>query len=84
MRAVIAATLALLLTAVVVTPHVHAARGGEECAVCVARGGEATESQTPVPSPLPLALGGLVVAPRSLPADGAPLGAIPGQSPPCG
>jgi hypothetical protein len=83
MRAVLAATLALLLTAIVVAPHVHAAPAGEECAVCVARGGEASESQTPVLSPLPLALGELVVAPVSLPRDGAPLGAIPGQSPPC-
>ena len=82
MRAVIAATLALLLTAVVVTPHLHAASTGEECAACVVRGGEAAQSQTPDLSPLPLALGELVLAPRSLPRDGAPLGAIPGQSPP--
>ncbi len=83
MRALIAATLALLLTAVVVAPHAHAAAPGEECGVCVVRsGGEAATSQTPVLSPLPLALGELVAVPRSVPRDGAPLGAIPGQSPP--
>jgi hypothetical protein len=82
MRVLLAATLALLLTAVVAVPHVHAAPSGEECAACVVRGGEAARSQTPDLEPLPLALGELVAEPRSLARDGAPLGAIPGQAPP--
>jgi hypothetical protein len=82
MRAVIAATLALLLTAAVAVPHVHAAPSGEECAACVVRGGSVAESQVPDLSPLPLAAGGVVAELQSHPAEGAPLGAIPGQSPP--
>jgi len=82
MRVLIAATLALLLTAVVAAPHHHAAPAGEECAACVVRAGEAAESKTPGLAALPLALGELVAEPESLPRDGAPLGAIPGQSPP--
>ncbi len=84
MRAILAASLALLLTAAVALPHVHAASSGEECAACVVRGGEPAASQVPDLSPLPLALGGVEVALQSLPRDGAPLGAIPGQSPPRG
>jgi hypothetical protein len=82
MRAVIAATLALLLTAVVVAPHVHLVATGEECAACVVRGGEVAQSRVPELPPLPLALGELVVALRSRLRDGAPQGAVPGQSPP--
>jgi hypothetical protein len=82
MRVLLAATLAVLLTAVVAVPHVHAAPSGEECAVCVARGGEVAESQVPELAPLPLALGELPAEPVGRPCDGAPLGAIPGQSPP--
>jgi len=82
MRVLVAATLALLLTATVAAPHVHAAPSGEECAACVVRSGEEAESKSPGLVPLQLALGELVAAPRSLPRDGAPLGAIPGQSPP--
>jgi ferric-dicitrate binding protein FerR (iron transport regulator) len=82
MRAVLAATLVLLLAAAVAVPHVHAAPSSEECAACVARGGEVAESQVPDLSPLQLAAGDAVLAPQSRPGDGAPLGAIPGQSPP--
>ena len=82
MRVLVAATLALLLTASVAAPHLHAAPAGDECAACVVRSGEAAESKTPGLAPLPLALGELVLEPQSLPGDGAPLGAIPGQSPP--
>jgi hypothetical protein len=82
MRAVLAATLVLLLTAAVAVPHVHAAPSSEECAACVVRAGEVPESQVPVLSPLPLAAGEVLLAPQSRPGEGAPLGAIPGQSPP--
>jgi hypothetical protein len=82
MRAVLAATLALLVAAAVVVPHVHAAPCSEECAACVVRGGEVPESQAPGLSPLPVAAGDVVLAPQSRPKEGAPLGAVPGQSPP--
>jgi hypothetical protein len=81
-RFLVAATLVFLLSAFVAGPHVHADPHGEECAACVVRGGEVAESQAPGFSPLPLALGEVVVALQSMPHDGAPLGAIPGQSPP--
>ena len=82
MRVLLAATMALLLTASVAAPHVHAAPAGDECAACVVRSGEAAESKTPGLAPLRLALGELAAELRSIPRDGAPLGAIPGQSPP--
>jgi hypothetical protein len=82
MRAVIAATLVLLLTAAVAAPHVHAAPSTGECAACVARAGDVAQSQVPDLSPLPLAAGEVVLAPLSRPGEGAPLGAVPGQSPP--
>jgi hypothetical protein len=82
MRAVLAAALALLLTAAVAVPHVHAAWSGEECAACVVHGGEVVASQVPDLAPLPSACSDVVLAPPSVPGDGAPLGAVPGQSPP--
>ena len=82
MRVLISATLALLLTAVVASPHHHAAPAGEECAACVVRGGEVAESKTPDLAPLPLAMGQPVAELESLRRDGVSLGAIPGQSPP--
>jgi hypothetical protein len=82
MRLVIAASLAVLLAAAVVVPHVHVASSGDECAACVVRGGQVAESQVPELLPLPLALGQVETAPCSVPRDGAPLGAISGQSPP--
>ncbi len=82
MRAILAAILVLLLTAAVAVPHVHTAPSSGECAACVVRAGDVAESQVPDLSPLPLAAGEVVLAPQSRPKDGAPLGAIPGQSPP--
>jgi hypothetical protein len=82
MRAVLAAALVLLLAAAVATPHVHTAPSSEECAACVARGGEVSESKVPDLSPLPVAAGDVELAPQSWPKEGAPLGAMPGQSPP--
>jgi hypothetical protein len=82
MRAIIAATLVLLLTAAVAAPHVHATPSTEECAACVVRAGDVAQSQVPDLAPLPLAPGDVLLAPQSRPGEGAPLGAIPGQSPP--
>ncbi len=82
MRVAVAATLVLLLALAVVTPHVHTASSPEECAACVVRGGEVAQSQVPEVAPLPAAVGELAVPLPSRPGEGAPLGAIPGQSPP--
>ncbi len=84
MRAVLAATLALALTVAVTAPHLHAdGHGGGDCAACVVRaGGEAATSQTPDLAPADLPAGDVALAPAASPVCGAPLGAIPGQSPP--
>ena len=84
MRAVLAATLALALTVAVAAPHLHAdAHGGGDCAVCVVRsGGEVATCQTPDLAPAALPAGEVALAPARSPVCGAPLGAIPGQSPP--
>ena len=82
MRAVVAATLALLLAATVALPHVHTVSTGQECAACVVRSGTVAESQVPSLAPLPLAIGEVVPVLQSLSGEGAPLGAVPGQSPP--
>lgn len=84
MRAVLAATLSLALAVSAVAPHVHVdVHGADECAVCLVRsGGEVATSRTPDLAPLDLPAGEVAQAPVSRPACGAPLGAIPGQSPP--
>jgi hypothetical protein len=83
MRALLAAGLALLLVATAVAPHVHA--GGhahERCAVCVARSGDVATSATPDVAPRTCDAGAPACAPGLPPVSGAPLGAVPGQSPP--
>ena len=85
MRAALAATLSLYLALVAVAPHalgLTGGHGGEQCAVCVARGGEPAQAQAPCTAPVDLPAGEVVLAPGLAPVDGAPLGAIPGQSPP--
>ena len=83
-RAVLAATLALALTLAAAAPHLHPdAHGGGGCAVCVVRsGGEVATSQTPDLAPADLPAGEVTLLPPASPVCGAPLGAIPGQSPP--
>lgn len=83
MRVLLAATLALHLVLTAFGPHVHtAAHGAEECAVCLVRGAEAAGSSTPDLAPSALPAVAVVLAPGLPPVTGAPLGAIPGQSPP--
>jgi hypothetical protein len=83
MRRVAAAVLAAVLLATAWAPHVHnGPRGATQCAACVLRGAEAATLE---PLDLTPALVGLVeiLAPTiEAPPSGAPLGAIPGQSPP--
>ncbi len=83
MRALVAAGLALVLLVVAAGPHVHtAAHGAESCAVCVARNADVARSETPDMTPEPLVAGDPAPAPALAPVSGAPLGAVPGQSPP--
>lgn len=86
MRVLVAAGLALFLVSTAAAPHGHEGLGGgdhvHDCAVCVVRGAEAARSETPDLAPRTLALEAPVLAPGLAPVTGAPLGAIPGQSPP--
>jgi hypothetical protein len=85
MRAVLAAALSLFLAFVALAPHVHVdAHGTQECGVCVAsgRGAEPVESRAPDVAPRSVVLLPVLLEPGLAPVLGAPLGAVPGQSPP--
>ena len=83
MRALAAAALALALVLSVAVPHVHpAGHGGGECTACVARNGDVARSETPDVAPAVVHAEPVAGAPAPAPVTGAPLGAIPGQSPP--
>lgn len=83
MRALLAALLAALVVASAASPHVHAgAQGDHDCPACVARGADEARCETPDVAPVGAPLPVDAAAPvRSRPV-GAPLGAVPGQSPP--
>ncbi len=83
MRALVAVLLALALVTAAGAPHVHAA-GGDECAVCVLRHAAPPRSELPDFAPVVHVTGDAICAPGLPPVSGAPLGAIPGQSPPAG
>lgn len=77
----IATVLAVLLTAV--APHVHGGPLGDHgCLACVTAGAE--EATPATPDVIPRALRVEPIQNAYLPplASGAPLGAVPGQSPP--
>lgn len=85
LRPVVAAGLALFLVFASGAPHVHEGHGhpgAEHCMVCAARhaalAGEALPDLAPAPTPEAEA----PLAPGLAPVTGAPLGAVPGQSPP--
>lgn len=83
MRAALALLLAVAVLALSGVPHVHAAgHDGQECAACAAPRAAAAPvaalDLAPAPAVEPL----VVAAPGLAPVTGAPLGAIPGQSPP--
>ena len=85
MRAFVAALLALSLLVAAAAPHVHAhAAGGDECAVCTLRHTAPPGSTTPDVAPVVHVAAVPSSAPAFPPVFGAPLGAIPGQSPPAG
>jgi hypothetical protein len=85
MRACVAALLVLCVLASAGAPHVHAqSSGGDECAACVLRHASPPHSQLPDVAPIVQVAGDALAAPGLPPVCGAPLGAIPGQSPPAG
>ncbi|HET6437747.1 MAG TPA: hypothetical protein VFG59_06785 [Anaeromyxobacter sp.] len=83
MRAVLGALLAAALVASAASPHVHtAAAGDHDCPACLARTVEAAHDSTPDVVPTRVRFLVLVKEPTEVVPVGAPLGAIPGQSPP--
>lgn len=83
MRAVVALVLSAVLLALSGAPHVHhGIQGDHECPACLARTVDAARNETPDLVPEPVRFRGVVFAPIEIVPAGAPLGAIPGQSPP--
>lgn len=85
LRPLVAAGLALFLVFSAGAHHVHEGHGtrsAEHCMACAARHaalpGEAAPDLAPAPTPEAEAQ----LAPGLAPVTGAPLGAVPGQSPP--
>ncbi|MGC3999598.1 MAG: hypothetical protein QM767_19990 [Anaeromyxobacter sp.] len=83
MRALLAAGLAVFLALTAAAPHVHSGPAGTHgCAVCVAGSSDVATSSTPDVAPPTAWPEREVAVPAASPVTGAPLGAIPGQSPP--
>ncbi len=84
MRSAVAIAGAVLVLLGAAAPHNHAgALGMHGCAACVTRGAEPAADATPDVARAPLAEPLDAPAPvEEAPTCGAPLGAIPGQSPP--
>jgi hypothetical protein len=85
MRAVVALVLCAVLFALSWAPHVHHhdARGDHECPACIARNSEAAHYEVPELEPVWVGfVRVLEVAPFEPASTGAPLGSVPGQSPP--
>jgi hypothetical protein len=83
-RLVFAALVTLSVLAAAVSPHAHAGglHAGERCAACVVRAADAVSLEIPDLEPTDVPAGEAAAAPGLSPVTGAPLGAIPGQSPP--
>jgi hypothetical protein len=82
-RAAVAFALAVWFVFGAAAPHVHLRdQGGVECAVCVTRHGVVAQRETPDLTPRALHAEPALPEPGLAPVFGAPLGAIPGQSPP--
>jgi hypothetical protein len=85
MRALVATLLALTLLASTAAPHVHVRpTSGDECAVCVLGHTAPPRCALPDVAPIVQVTSDVACAPGLPPVAGAPLGAIPGQSPPAG
>ncbi len=82
MRAIVAATLALLVVLAAGVPHEHVRHGASECIACAVGQGGVAHDETPDVAPAVVVVAAPQLEPRQAPVSGAPLGAIPGQSPP--
>lgn len=83
MRTLVAALMAAIVLALAWAPHVHEGPQGDHgCAACLVRGAEAAPSELPDLAPRQAIRLAPAAAPITAEPDGAPLGAIPGQSPP--
>ena len=83
MRAVLALILSAVLVVLAGAPHVHRGpQGDHECPACLARTVDAARSETPDLAPRAVRFLQVVFTPVEIVPAGAPLGAIPGQSPP--
>jgi hypothetical protein len=82
-RAVLALAVAVLVASGAVASHAHAGPSGTHgCQACVAGSGEEAGSASPDLAPLPRVAEVPPAPPGPAPVFGAPLGAVPGQSPP--
>jgi len=82
-RLVFAIATAVLVLLAAVAPHAHHGQLGEHaCAACLAASAEEATSETPEVAPRPQLVVMLAETPPEPPVTGAPLGAVPGQSPP--
>ncbi len=85
MRAIVAASLALLVAVAAALPHEHVrAHVGADCIACAVGQTDVAHDETPDVAPATVVRAAPVSAPGAPPVSGAPLGAIPGQSPPAG
>ncbi len=85
MRALVAATLALMVVLAAGVPHEHLrGHGAPDCIACAVAQGDAADDPTPDVAPAIWVAAAPVAEPGPSPICGAPLGAIPGQSPPAG
>jgi hypothetical protein len=85
MRAVVALVLSAVLVALSWAPHVHhhGPVDDHDCPACVARNADAAHYEVPDLAPVRVVfLEVVMVAPFEPASVGAPLGSIPGQSPP--
>jgi hypothetical protein len=85
MRPFVAATLALLVALAAGVPHEHVrAHAAQDCVACAVGQGSAASDATPDLAPATVVSAAPALEPGAAPVAGAPLGAIPGQSPPAG
>ncbi len=83
MRALLAAAAILLVLVTGLAPHTHDGKlGRHACVACVTSGCEEAASAAPDVAPRQLAPSAVPQALPAAPVTGAPLGAVPGQSPP--
>jgi len=82
-RAALAMLACLFVVATSAAPHHHDARLGDHaCPACVSSGADVARDQTPQVEAVTGWPETFPAVPEQAPASGAPLGAVPGQSPP--